>query len=205
MKWVTWQMCIMNCFSCCQWEAQPIKCEISWTHWGPSKLITEEKTLPDSELSFLTAAYSAPVFLGFAFPFFQRNCLSSLFLIQTGKAVVSAYNLPKEQTWLRCSSNHPWNALARSLYVLSLKEEMYLHHPVRLWVVFFSFFSPLPYLFSPHTFLYFLSLLHYFIFLFIFIDCSHKGCNLSSISMHCVEQWHPSQKDTGDQSVLGVV
>lgn len=140
MKWVTWQMCIMNCFSCCQWEAQPIKCEISWTHWGQSKLITEERTLPDSELSFLTAAYSAPVFLGFAFPFFQRNCLSSLFLIQTGKAVVSAYNFPKEETWLRCSSNHPWNALARSLYVLSLKEEMYLHHPVRLWVVFFSFF-----------------------------------------------------------------
>lgn len=140
MKWITWQMCIMNCFSCCQWEAQPIKCEISWTHWGQSKLITEERTLPDSESSFLAASYSAPVFLGFAFPFSQRNCLSSLFLIQTGKAVVSAYNFPKEQTWLRCSSNHPWNALARSLYVLSLKEEMYLHHPVGLWVGCFLFF-----------------------------------------------------------------
>ena len=140
MKWIMWQMCIMNCFSCCQWEAQPIKCEISWTHWGQSKLITEERTLPDSELSFLAASYSAPVFLGFAFPFSQRNCLSSLFLIQTGKAVVSAYNFPKEQTWLRFSSNHPWNALVRSLYVLSLKEEMYLHHPVGLWVGFFFFF-----------------------------------------------------------------
>lgn len=141
MKWITWQMCIMNCFSCCQWEAQPIKCEISWTHWGQSKLITEERTLPDSESSFLAASYSAPVFLGFAFPFSQRNCLSSLFLIQTGKAVVSAYNFPKEQTWLRCSSNHPWNALARSLYVLSLKEEMYLHHPAGLWVGCFFFFA----------------------------------------------------------------
>ena len=173
----------MNCFSCCQWEAQPIKCEISWTHWGQSKLITQERTLPDSELSFLTAAYSAPVFLGFAFPFSQRNCLSSLFLIQTGKAVVSAYNFPKEQTWLRCSSN-----------------------PVGLWVGFFCFcFFPLPYLFSPHSFLCFLSPLHYFIFLFIFIDCSHKGCNLFPISMHCMEQWHPSQKDTGDQSIPVVV
>lgn len=121
MKWVTWWTCIMSCFSCCQWEAQPIKREISWTHRGHSRLITWERSQPRSELSLLTAAHNAPVLLGFCFCFPPKSLSPQLMPHSPWKGTSFRMRFPKKLTLLRCASRH-LNARAGSLYVVSLKK-----------------------------------------------------------------------------------
>lgn len=115
MKWITWPVCIMNGFSCCQWEAQPIKHEISWTHWGQNELITWERSLPRSELSFLTIAHNAPVLLGCCFYFPPKSLPLQLIPRSLRKGTSFRIRFPKKLTLLRCASHRLLNAQARTL------------------------------------------------------------------------------------------
>lgn len=165
MKWITWPVCIMNGFSCCQWEAQPIKHEISWPHWGQNELITWERSLPRSELSFLTLAHNAPVLLGCCFYFPPKSLPLQLIPSSRRKGTSFRIRFPKKLTLLRCASHRLLNAQARTLCrVIKTGNVSGRERDWGLGLVGLLF----PHIFSSHPFLHLFSFSVPLLILFLF-------------------------------------